>query len=158
MDCLILVQHEDFDLQEVYAGLRAKYGSKLGALAAFVGLVRDLNPAGANPGAVSTLTLEHYPGMTERSIRDIVDQADAKWPLLAVRVVHRVGTLLPSDQIVLVVAASAHRQAAFAATEFIMDYLKTDAVFWKKEHTATGEHWVESTANDLRRSRDWRSG
>ena len=99
--------------------------------------------------------MEHYPGMTEASIDNILDRAAVRWPLLELRVIHRVGTMHPSEQIVLVAAASAHRDAAFAAAEFVMDYLKTDAVFWKKEHTRAGTHWVESTEQDQVRARQW---
>ena len=111
--------------------------------------MRDQNHYAGDGSEVATLTLEHYPGMTENSIDAILDKAARRWPLLEVRVVHRVGTMLPTEQIVLVAVASAHRDEAFAAAEFVMDYLKTDAVFWKKEHTQTG------TAQDHRRAQQW---
>jgi molybdopterin synthase catalytic subunit len=104
---------------------------------------------------VATLTLEHYPGMTESSIDSILERAEQRWPLLEIQVIHRVGTLAPTDQIVLVAVASGHRDAAFAAAEFVMDYLKTDAVFWKKEQTEAGTHWVQSTEQDHQRAREW---
>ena len=103
----------------------------------------------------SPLTLEHYPGMTESSIEAIVQEAGARWPLVATTVVHRVGTLRPLDQIVMVLTASAHRDAAFAAAEFIMDYLKTRAIFWKKEASDRGDQWIESTQADQQRAVGW---
>jgi molybdopterin synthase catalytic subunit len=104
---------------------------------------------------VGTLTLEHYPGMTESSISQIIDEAETRWPLLATTVIHRVGEMHPTDQIVLVVVASAHRSAAFAAAEFVMDYLKTRAVFWKKETSDQGVKWIESTLADRQRASTW---
>jgi len=104
---------------------------------------------------VQALRLEHYPGMTESSIRTIIDDARERWPLDDVVVVHRVGALLPGDQIVLVLVASGHRAAAFAACEFLMDYLKTRAVFWKKETRADGAEWIRSTTDDARRAAAW---
>jgi len=132
----VAIQREDFDLgAEVRAISRSP---KIGAVASFVGLVRDVR-----------MTLEHYPGMTENAIRQIVDQAAARWQVLDCTVIHRYGELQPNDQIVLVAVASAHRGDAFAACEFIMDYLKTQAPFWKKEHRTGGATWVEArTADD----------
>ena len=127
----------------------------IGAVVTFTGLVRDMNPYAGDGSAVATLTLEHYPGMTEKSIDQILAQAVDRWPLLEVSVVHRVGTMAPTAQIVWVGVASAHRDAAFAAAEFVMDYLKTQAVFWKKEQSQRGSHWVESTVQDHQRARSW---
>ncbi len=151
--CVVQVRitEADFDAGEELQSLYARAPGDLGAVATFVGLVRDL--AGDEP--VSTLHLEHYPGMTERSIEAIVERAGERWPLLDVLVVHRVGPLAPRAQIVYVQTASSHRDAAFAAAEFIMDYLKTDAVFWKRESGPSGERWVESTAADRQRRGAW---
>lgn len=139
----VRVQTEDFD-----AGFEIRQMSNvrndIGAVVSFVGLVRDLNDG----DAVSQLTLEHYPGMTEKSLNAIVTQAKARWHVTDALIIHRVGTLQPGDQIVLVVATSAHRGDAFAACEFMMDYLKTEAPFWKKEATPQGEHWVEAKSTD----------
>jgi molybdopterin synthase catalytic subunit len=138
------VQTGDFDAGAEMAAMR-RGNPKIGALASFVGVVRDLNE-GAD---VAEMTLEHYPGMTEKALEKIVDQARARWNLYEVLVVHRVGTLKPTDQIVLVVVASAHRGEAFQACEFLMDYLKTRAPFWKKEKTPDGGRWVDArTADD----------
>ena len=142
------MQLEDFDAG---AEIRALALAGVGAIASFVGLVRD-NNEGAQIGA---MTLEHYPGMTEKAILEIMAQACARWALLDCTVIHRVGTLRPSDQIVLVVAAGAHRGAAFAACEFIMDYLKTRAPFWKKERLPAGERWVEARASDDQAAARW---
>lgn len=140
---VIKVQTEDFDLTQVMADLRTNK-PQVGAVVSFVGLVRDIND-GAD---VSTLTLEHYPEMTEKALEAIVDQAKQRWDVLEAVVIHRVGTLRPTDQIVLVAISSAHRQAAFSACEFIMDYLKTQAPFWKKETNSRGSRWVEARASD----------
>ena len=139
----VRVQREDFDVGAEIARLRAD-NPKIGAVASFVGIVRDLND-GAHVGSI---TLEHYPGMTEKSLAAIADRARARWKVDDILIIHRVGTLVPSDQIVLVVATSSHRGDAFAACEFVMDYLKTDAPFWKKEATAAGERWVEARESD----------
>jgi len=152
----IEITEADFAVDSIYADLRQRCGAELGAVVVFVGLVRERNETTGDESTVSTLTLEHYPGMTERSIEAILDKAEARWPLLHATIIHRVGTMAPSEQIVLVAVGSAHRDAAFAAAEFVMDYLKTDAVFWKKEHTAAGEHWVQSTSDDHTRAQQWR--
>ncbi len=149
MDTRIAVQGEDFDLNEEYQQL-AK-GSAAGAVVTFVGKVRDMN-LGDN---VIGLSLEHYPGMTEKSLSDICDQAEQRWPLLGIRVIHRIGDLDIGDQIVLVGVASAHRSAAFQACEFIMDYLKTQAPFWKKERTTEQTRWVESRDSDVQAASRW---
>jgi molybdopterin synthase catalytic subunit len=125
----------------------------VGAVVSFIGLMRDFN-AGQ---AVQGMTLEHYPGMTEKALQAIVDQAGERWDLEAVQLVHRVGGLRPQDPIVLVAVASAHRGEAFRACEFIIDYLKTRAPFWKKEQRADGEHWVEARARDREADRRWQS-
>jgi len=139
----VRVQVGDFDVGAELAALRA--GDRgAGALAAFVGLVRDLG----HGEAVSAMTLEHYPGMTEKALAAIVAEAEARWPVLRSLVIHRVGELAPTDQIVLVAVTAAHRQAAFAACEFIMDYLKTRAPFWKKEQTPAGARWVDARESD----------
>ncbi|WP_229412979.1 molybdopterin synthase catalytic subunit MoaE [Massilia alkalitolerans] len=146
----IRVQEADFDLSRELAALRAGDG-RVGAVVSFVGTVRDLNEG----SAVSEMELEHYPGMTEKALEDIVTQARARWTLFGVQVIHRVGPLKPLDQIVLVACSSAHRGEAFAACEFIMDYLKTDAPFWKKEQTPEGARWVDARASDDSAKRKW---
>lgn len=146
----IRIQHEDFDVGSELAAMRAGR-PEIGALVSFVGLVRDQ----AGGEAVSALELSHYPGMTEKALQTIISQAEARWPLLATRVIHRVGPLALSEQIVLVAVASAHRGAAFAAAEFIMDYLKTQAPFWKKESTAAGSHWVDAKDADDSAAARW---
>src|ERR1700687_1758144 len=139
----VRIQTEDFDPGAEVAAMR-KRDASIGAMASFVGVVRDVNEG----GAVSEMTLEHYPGMTERSIEEIVGQARARWNVIDALVVHRVGLLKPTDQIVLVIIASAHRGDAFAACEFVMDYLKTRAPFWKQERTAQGSRWVDARVSD----------
>ena len=153
----IYIQTDDFSLSALYEDLRQRHGAAIGAIAMFSGLVRELNEKAGSGSQVSALTLEHYPGMTEKSIEGIVSKAHERWPLLDVTVVHRVGTLQPAEQIVAVLAASAHRDAAFAAAEFIMDYLKTDAVFWKKESAVDGDTWVQTTDDDRARAGSWQS-
>lgn len=155
----ISVQAEDFDLAREYAELRG-VAINPGAIAIFSGLVREIAPqgdmAGKLPSAAQSLALEHYPGMTEKALADIVDKAASRWPLQACRLIHRVGELQPGDQIVLVAVASAHREAAFAAAEFIMDYLKTSAPFWKKQRAGSESEWVTSKDSDYRRAERWR--
>lgn len=145
----VRVQKADFDLGEEMAAMRGRTGGAAGAIASFVGLVRDVGEG------ASALTLEHYPGMTEQSMEQVVAKASDRWPLQDVVVVHRVGKLLPAEQIVLVLVASSHRAAAFAACEFLMDYLKTEAVLWKHQDTREGGHWIESTAQDFERRARW---
>ena len=149
----VRVQREDFDLGAEVAALRAG-NAKVGAVAAFIGLVRDLNDG----SGVSTLTLEHYPGMTEAALEEICAQARARWDLLNLLVIHRVGELAPLDQIVLVAVSAAHRGEAFAACEFVMDYLKTRAPFWKKERTPQGERWVDARSSDDEAAARWDAG
>ncbi len=137
------VQTEDFDVTRELAMLRAR-DPRVGAVAAFVGTVRDVN----DDARVTTMTLEHYPGMTEKALAQIVEDAKARFDIFDALVVHRVGPLGPADQIVLAAATSAHRGEAFAACEFLMDYLKTRAPFWKREQTPDGSRWVEARASD----------
>jgi len=139
----VRVQTEDFDLSTEVARLRLA-NPKVGAVVSFVGTVRDLNE-GVD---VCALELEHYPEMTERALAQIVEQARARWPIFDALVIHRVGPLRPRDQIVLVAVTSPHRGEAFAACEFIMDYLKTQAPFWKKEQTPQGARWVDAREGD----------
>jgi len=146
----VKVQTEDFDLSTEAGALRRAH-PEAGALACFVGVVRDLNQG----VAVSAMELEHYPGMTEKSLDAIIEQARARWPIADALVIHRYGKLAPTDQIVLVAVATAHRGDAFAACEFIMDYLKTAAPFWKKETTAGGAHWVDARDTDTRALEKW---
>ena len=146
----ISVQQHDFDLNLEVSRLRAG-AAQVGAVVSFVGTVRDMNDG----ASVSTMELEHYPGMTEQSLERIVDEACARWPLAGALVIHRVGPLLPTEQIVLVACSSAHRGEAFAACEFIIDYLKTDAPFWKKEHTPDGARWVDARVTDDAAMEKW---
>ena len=147
---VVKVQTDDFDVAQLLADLRSGK-PQVGAIVSFVGLVRDIND-GAD---VSTLTLEHYPQMTEKALQAIVDEAKQRWDIIDTVVIHRVGTLLPTDQIVLVAISSAHRQAAFSACEFVMDYLKTQAPFWKKETNSQGTRWVEARASDDEAQARW---
>jgi molybdopterin synthase catalytic subunit len=146
----VRVQTEDFDAGAEIAALR-RGDPKIGAVASFIGVVRDLNDG----ESVGKMTLEHYPGMTEKALEAIVSEARSRWDIIDVTVVHRVGELKPTDQIVLVVVAGGHRGEAFAACEFIMDYLKTRAPFWKKEETPGGERWVEARASDDDAAERW---
>jgi len=139
----VRIQAQDFDVGAEIVRMRAG-NPRVGAVASFVGVVRDLNEG----ESVAGMTLEHYPGMTERSIDAIVVEARQRWDILDALVIHRVGELRPTDQIVLVVVTSSHRGEAFAACEFLMDYLKTRAPFWKKERIASGSRWVEARASD----------
>jgi len=141
----VRIQAQDFDLGREVADLRAA-DPRVGAVCSFVGTVRDRNAGG--PGDIQSLELEHYPGMTERAIEAMIDAAHARFDILGVRVIHRIGCLQPLDQIVLVVVASAHRGESFQACEFVMDYLKTQAPFWKKEQTPQGAHWVDARVSD----------
>ena len=146
----VCVQAEDFDTGAEVSRL-ASGGDSVGAVVSFVGVVR-----GESGGEkLLALQLEHYPGMTERELSRIADEATARWQLSAVTIVHRVGVLRPKDQIVLVVTASAHRQAAFDGCAFVMDYLKTQAPFWKKETRASGEYWIEARSSDDEAAARW---
>jgi molybdopterin synthase catalytic subunit len=139
----IRIQEQDFDISAELAALR-KDDPRVGAVVSFLGTVRDLNDG----SQVKGMTLEHYPGMTEKALEEIIAQAKARWNIFNTLVIHRVGPLLPEDQIVLVAVTSAHRGEAFAACEFIMDYLKTAAPFWKKEDTPDGARWVDARITD----------
>ena len=146
----IRVQTGDFDIGAEVTQLR-RGNPKIGAVACFIGLVRDIN----ENATVAEMTLEHYPAMTKKALSGIVEEAKQRWDIMDILVVHRVGTLKPMDQIVLVVVASAHRVAAFAACEFIVDYLKTRAPFWKKEQTEKGARWVEARDSDDDAAKRW---
>jgi molybdopterin synthase catalytic subunit len=146
----VRVQTEDFDVGVEIARLRAADRS-VGAIAVFIGTVRDVN----DDASVAQMTLEHYPGMTEKALEKIVAEAGSRWNIADALVIHRVGVLKPADQIVLVGVTSAHRGEAFAACEFIVDYLKTRAPFWKKEKTPQGDRWVEARASDDRAAARW---
>ena len=139
----IRIQPADFDLTSEIAQLRAG-DPKIGAIVTFVGTVRDMNDG----SGVTEMELEHYPGMTEKALEEIIERARQRWDLFDVLVIHRIGPLKPLDQIVLVAVTSAHRGDAFAACEFVMDYLKTQAPFWKKEQTPQGARWVDARSTD----------
>ena len=140
----ISIQIQDFDLTAELTLLRGKR-TDIGAIVSFVGLVREID---ADNSHVTSMTLEHYPGMTEKALAAIMQQANERWRMIDATIIHRVGVLQTAEQIVLVAVASAHRGDAFAACEFMMDYLKTEAPFWKKEKTADGEFWVEAKVTD----------
>lgn len=140
---VIRIQESDFDLTTEVMALR-KGDLRVGAVVTFIGTVRDMNDG----SQVKGMTLEHYPGMTEKALEEIITQAQNRWDIFRTLVIHRVGPLLPEDQIVLVAVTSAHRGEAFAACEFIMDYLKTAAPFWKKEDTSEGAKWVDARVTD----------
>jgi len=146
----VRIQAQDFDAGAEIAALR-RGDPKIGAVASFIGVCRD-----ANDGeAVKKMTLEHYPGMTEKAIEKIISEARRRWDVMDALVIHRIGELKPTDQIVLVVVTGAHRGEAFAACEFIMDYLKTRAPFWKQEETPQGARWVEARASDDEAAQRW---
>ena len=147
----VRIQEEPFDAGALVAETH-RANPKVGAVASFIGLVRDINEG----SDVSEMTLEHYPGMTERAIENICREAAERWDVLDSRVVHRVGTLRPTDPIVIVVVASGHRGDAFAACQYIMDFLKTRAPFWKKERTAGGARWVAARASDDEAAARWK--
>lgn len=146
---IIRVQQEDFDIAEINRRLLAGR-TDVGAICNFTGLVRDLPQS-----RLQAMTLEHYPGMTEKALQKIVESASRRWEILDCAIIHRVGDLKPGNQIVLVSVLSAHRKAAFCACEFIIDYLKTDAPFWKKETDDQGEHWVDSKESDSEARKQW---
>jgi molybdopterin synthase catalytic subunit len=148
---MIKVQREDFDIGAELAQL-TEGNTKVGGLASFVGLVRDL----ADQGAVSAMTLEHYPGMTEKRLVEIEAEARARWPLESVLIIHRYGKLEPGDRIVLVATTSAHRQAALESCAFLIDWLKTKAPFWKLEEGSKGAAWVEAKASDDKAAEKWK--
>ena len=147
MAIVVRVQPEAFDVGVELAALH-RDKPRVGAIASFIGTVRDRDFNANDGDGVATLTLEHYPGMTERAIREIVDEAAGRWSLYDVTVIHRVGTLAPTDAIVLVATSAAHRGEALDACAFVIDFLKTRAPFWKKEVTPDGEGWVEARASD----------
>jgi molybdopterin synthase catalytic subunit len=150
---VIRVQREDFDVGvEIAALSRGRQG--IGGIASFIGIVRDLHPD-APEGRVGAMTLEHYPGMTEKKLAEIEAAARRRWPLEACLVIHRYGRLEPGEQIVLVATASAHRQAALESCAFLIDWLKTEAPFWKLEETEEGERWVAARAADEASARRW---
>lgn len=146
----IRVQIEDFDIGTEIARVRAG-NPRIGAVASFIGVCRDLND-GAN---VAEMTLEHYPGMTEKALGAIAVEARGRWDVIDIVIIHRIGAMRPTDQIVLVIVTSGHRGEAFAACEFLMDYLKTRAPFWKKESTPAGERWVDARAADDAAAERW---
>lgn len=151
---MIRIQEEEFDI-----GVELKTltdgDMSVGAVASFTGLVRDMAPVDGESRMIRTMTLEHYPGMTEKKLAEIEAEARARWPLAASLIIHRYGTLSPGDQIVFVACASAHRQAAFDACQFLMDWLKTEAPFWKLEDTETGGVWVEARESDDQAAARW---
>jgi molybdopterin synthase catalytic subunit len=147
---MIRVQTQDFDIGAEIATLRAG-GHDAGAIVAFVGAVREM----VKNGAISAMTLEHYPSMTEKELERIEAEARERWPLLDTLIIHRVGRLQPGDNIVLVVTLSSHRQAAFEAAQFLMDYLKASAPFWKTEETPEGSHWVAAKESDEADAARW---
>lgn len=146
----VAIQHEDFDVVAVMAELRAT-SNNVGAIVSFVGLVRDMS----YDAQVNNIEVQHYPGMSEKALHKIIDEAKKRWDVLGATVIHRVGALGPNDQIVLVATASSHRGDAFSSCEFIIDYLKTDAPFWKKEVKPEGGEWVVTKDTDVRRMQRW---
>ncbi|HVP84313.1 MAG TPA: molybdopterin synthase catalytic subunit MoaE [Rhizomicrobium sp.] len=148
MNTHIRIQNEDFDVNDELEAL-ASESNNVGALASFVGLVRG-------DDKLTSLTLEHYPGMTEREIKSHVEDANKRWPILGVTIIHRVGRLKPGDRIVLVAVAASHRGAAFEACEFLMDYLKTRAPFWKREDRGGQSAWIEARASDEKAADRWK--
>lgn len=150
MNCSVSVQAQDFDVGSEIDALTARRAD-MGAVVSFVGYVREFNLQ----DGVTALELEHYPGMTERSLKAIARRAAMHWPLTGLRIIHRYGKLKPSDRIVTVLTASAHRHAAFEANAFIMDYLKSEAPFWKKEHHGEHAHWVQARESDAKALMRW---
>lgn len=144
----VSVQSEDFDINTEIEALRCG-NLDVGAIVTFTGTVRDIG------GTLKTMTLEHYPGMTESELERIAQEAEKKWPLFGSRVIHRYGDLAPGDNIVLVITLSAHRRAAFEAAEFLMDFLKSKAPFWKKEETSKGANWVDARETDEAALKRW---
>lgn len=146
----ISVQSSDFDIA-AEIDLLKENRTDLGAIATFTGLVRDIH----GDKIIKKMTLEHFPAMAEKELSKIGKQAETRWPIEGLTIIHRYGELLPGDQIVLVITTSHHREAAFDAAQFIMDWLKTDAPFWKKEETADGEHWIAAKADDNAKKDRW---
>lgn len=149
MNSYVSVQVEDFSVAQEYEALSS--GTDAGAVVTFIGKVRDMNLG----DHVTGLHLEHYPGMTEKSLNEICDEAKSRWPLLQLRLIHRIGDLDIGDQVVFVGVSSAHRSASFEACEFVMDYLKTKAPFWKKERTTDGTRWIDSRDSDTKAAQRW---
>ncbi|MFV0447546.1 MAG: molybdopterin synthase catalytic subunit MoaE [Vibrio sp.] len=149
MNAYVSVQVEDFCVAQEYATLSS--GTDAGAVVTFIGKVRDMNLG----DHVTGLHLEHYPGMTEKSLNEICEEANLRWPLLQLRLIHRIGDLDIGDQVVFVGVSSAHRSASFEACEFVMDYLKTKAPFWKKERTDEGARWIDSRESDAKAALRW---
>lgn len=149
MNAYVSVQVEDFCVAQEYATLSS--GTDAGAVVTFIGKVRDMNLG----DHVTGLHLEHYPGMTEKSLNEICEEANSRWPLLQLRLIHRIGDLDIGDQVVFVGVSSAHRSASFEACEFVMDYLKTKAPFWKKERTDEGARWIDSRESDAKAALRW---
>lgn len=147
---MISVQSNDFDVAAEYAAL-TEDDVAAGAVVLFVGRVREMGLS----SHVTGLTLEHYPGMTEKALNEIIDEAKARWEIIRCRIIHRIGTLTLGDQIVLVGVTSSHREQAFLAAEFLMDYLKTQAPFWKKESARDGDHWVTAKDKDTQAAQRW---
>ena len=145
----IVIQEKDFDVGLEIAASRAN-DNNIGAVVSFIGTVRDLEDE-----PIQKMTLEHYPGMTEKALKNIANQATKRWKIGNITIIHRIGDLAINDQIVLVITTSKHRQEAFKACEFIMDYLKTQAPFWKKEHTANKSRWVEAKKSDTISKQRW---
>ncbi len=139
----IRIQAEDFDVSTELKQL-STHDRTIGALVSFVGLVRDINEG----QSIQAMALEHYPGMTEKALHEIAQEAQQRWPLQGITIIHRIGDLMPSDQIVLVITASRHRHAAFESADFLMDFLKSKAPFWKKENTPKGSRWVDARESD----------
>jgi len=146
----VLIQEDDFDLASELTTLRSG-NSKVGAMVSFVGLVRDFS----HDETIESIYLEYYPGMTEKALNKIIVEATERWSLINVRVIHRIGQLFANDQIVLVATTALHRGEAFAGCEFIIDYLKTAAPFWKKEQTREGSQWLETRETDVKRMEHW---
>jgi len=146
----VRIQEADFDLGAEITALRAER-KDIGAIVSFTGLVRDFNEC----DTVTSLHLEHYPAMTEKVLKQMIGQAKSRWKITETLIIHRVGTLLPGDQIVLVITAAAHRNEAFAACAFLMDFLKTQAPFWKKEHTTEADRWVQARETDQLAAKKW---
>ena len=151
---MIRVQAEDFDIGTELARLTVG-NCGIGGLASFIGLVRDMAPLRAGDASITAMTLEHYPGMTEKKLAEIEGEANRRWPLEASLIIHRYGRLEPGDRIVLVATASAHRQAALESCQFLIDWLKTKAPFWKLEETPSGGQWVDARDTDDAATRSW---
>lgn len=151
----IFIQEQDFSIEKECSAMRAQH-KDIGALATFTGLVREMDDGVSSARqSVSSLYLEHYPGMTEKNLQEIADQAGQRWPVLDVVIIHRIGELKLAEQIVFVGVSSMHREAAFAACAFIMDYLKTKAAFWKKSNTENDGYWVEAKESDTKATEKW---